>query len=62
MFIVAKHPLFLTGVLLYFCRKMSGEKKNVSVQYLKDPTDDCVNTQSFCIGIKFFQLSNKTQS
>ena len=61
MFIIAKHTLFLTGVLLYFCRKLAGEKK-VAVQYLKDATDRCVNTQSFCIAIKLFQLSNKTQS
>lgn len=27
MFIIAKHTLFLTGVLLYFCRKVAGEKK-----------------------------------
>jgi len=43
MFIIAKHSLFLPGVLLYFSREVAGEK-NVSVQYLKDATDGCVNT------------------
>lgn len=39
----------------------SGKIKNISVQQLKDATDACISTQSFCIGTEFFQLSNKTQ-
>lgn len=56
MFIIAKRTLFLTRVLRYFCRKVAGEK-NVSVQF-----QGCCWSQSFCIDIKFFQLSNNTQS